>query len=119
MQTTRLLRSTTSVLPKTFNTPSATHLRLTARTMASQAPSGLHIENTNIKTAEGITLDEQQKTLVGSVLDLFAGRPSLKKLALWRDDATFEDPITVAKGRDQYAPQWVCRCTRMSRFEFR
>lgn len=30
----------------------------------------LNIENTNIKTASGVTLDEGQKTLVGSVLDV-------------------------------------------------
>ncbi|KAL9132557.1 MAG: hypothetical protein Q9175_006267 [Cornicularia normoerica] len=72
----------------------------------SQASSDLNIENTNIKTASGVSLNEQQKTLVGSVLDLFAGRPSLKKLRLWNDDAVFEDPITVAKGRNRYEPQW-------------
>ena len=38
---------------------------------------------------------------------LFAGRPSLKKLSLWDDDGVFEDPITVATGRKQYEPQWV------------
>ena len=38
---------------------------------------------------------------------LFAGRPSLKKLQLWADDASFEDPITLAKGRKHYEPQWV------------
>jgi len=32
--------------------------------------SDLNIENTNIKTASGVSLDEQQKTLVGSVLDV-------------------------------------------------
>ncbi|KAI9841373.1 MAG: hypothetical protein M1837_000756 [Sclerophora amabilis] len=64
------------------------------------------IENTNISTAPGIELDEQQHTLVGSVLDLFAGRPSLQKLTLWKDDAVFEDPITIAKGRKQFEPQW-------------
>ncbi|KAK3172983.1 hypothetical protein OEA41_006311 [Lepraria neglecta] len=73
--------------------------------MAS-ASSDLNIENTNIKTASGVTLDEDQKILVGSVLDLFAGRPSLKKLQLWADDGTFEDPITKAVGRKQYEPQW-------------
>ena len=30
----------------------------------------LNIENTNIKTASGVSLDEQQRTLVGSVLDV-------------------------------------------------
>ncbi|MCJ1367669.1 hypothetical protein MMC16_006803 [Acarospora aff. strigata] len=68
--------------------------------------SDLNIENTNIKTAPGVELDEHQRTLVGSVLDLFAGRPSLKKLQLWSDDAAFEDPITKAQGRKQYEPQW-------------
>lgn len=100
MQSTRILRT----LTKTVNTFTSPYIRLTARTMST---SGLHIENTSIKTAEGVTLDEQQKTIVGSVLDLFAGRPSLKKLSLWEDTAVFEDPITVAKGREQYAPQWV------------
>ncbi|KAL8710320.1 MAG: hypothetical protein Q9220_005090 [cf. Caloplaca sp. 1 TL-2023] len=68
--------------------------------------SDLGIENTNIKTAPGVTLDEQQKTLVGSVLDLFAGRPSLKKLSLWDDNGVFEDNITIATGRKQFEPQW-------------
>ncbi|KAF2243833.1 hypothetical protein BU26DRAFT_543299 [Trematosphaeria pertusa] len=70
-------------------------------------PSGnLNIESTDIQTAPGVTLSEQQRTIVGSVLDLFAGWPSLAKLALWRDDATFTDPITIATGRDKYAAQW-------------
>lgn len=37
---------------------------------------------------------------------LFAGRPSLKKLQLWDDNGTFEDPLTRAEGRKQYEPQW-------------
>lgn len=68
--------------------------------------SNLSIENTDIHTAPGVSLSPQQQTIVGSVLDLFAGRPSLKKLALWRDDATFEDPITIATGREKYQAQW-------------
>lgn len=40
-----------------------------------KAGSDLGIENTNIKTASGVTLDETQKTLVGSVLDVGRGRP--------------------------------------------
>ena len=41
------------------------------------AGSDLGIENTNIKTANGVTLDEQQKTLVGSVLDVRYLSPAL------------------------------------------
>ena len=67
-----------------------------------------NIENTNISTAPGVELSPHQKTVVGSVLDLFAGRPSLEKLQLWSDDAVFEDPLTIAKGRKQYEPQFVC-----------
>jgi hypothetical protein len=66
----------------------------------------LKIESTNIQTRPGVELSSQQKTLVGSVLDLFAGRPSLPKLQLWTDDAEFTDPLTIAKGRDQYQAQW-------------
>jgi len=54
----------------------------------------------------GVKLSEEQNKIVGSVLDLFAGRPSLPKLRLWRDDATFTDPITIAEGRDKYSAQW-------------
>jgi hypothetical protein len=66
----------------------------------------LNIETKNVQTAPGVRLSEQQNTIVGSVLDLFAGRPSLPKLALWRDDATFTDPITIAEGREKYSAQW-------------
>ncbi|PQE22147.1 proteophosphoglycan ppg4 protein [Rutstroemia sp. NJR-2017a BBW] len=68
--------------------------------------SDLGIENTNISTAAGVNLSERQRVVVGSVLDLFAGRPSLKKLSLWSDTATFADPLTIAEGRKQYAAQW-------------
>ncbi|KAL9106536.1 MAG: hypothetical protein Q9227_008451 [Pyrenula ochraceoflavens] len=75
------------------------------------------LETTNVSTSAGVTLDETQKLLTGSVLDfrrqanqfppqLFLGKPSKKKLSLWSDDATFEDPLTVAKGRKQYEAQW-------------
>ncbi|KAA8626049.1 SnoaL-2 domain containing protein [Pyrenophora tritici-repentis] len=79
--------------------------RISKANMATDA-SKPNIETKDVQTAPGITLSEQQNTVVGSVLDLFAGRPSLKKLALWRDDATFTDPITIAQGRDKYAAQW-------------
>lgn len=80
-------------------------IRMTS-TGAPSAPSNLNIETTNIQTNPGISLTQQQQTIVGSVLDLFAGRPSLPKLALWRDDATFADPLTIAQGRDRFAAQW-------------
>jgi hypothetical protein len=69
--------------------------------------SNIQIENTNPQTAPGVELSSQQKTLVGCVLDLFQGKPSKEKLQLWTDEATFEDPITVAQGRKKYEPQWV------------
>ena len=99
------------------------HLKLKIGILLIFRTGDLNIENTNIKTATGVTLDENQKTLVGCILDvsyilgffaaeliivkLFAGRPSLKKLQLWADDGVFEDPITIATGRKQYEPQWV------------
>jgi hypothetical protein len=76
--------------------------------MSTGAPTTdtLNIESKAIQTAPGVTLSGEQRTIVGSVLDLFAGRPSLPKLALWRDDATFTDPLTIATGRDRFAAQW-------------
>lgn len=68
--------------------------------------SNLNIETKHVQEAPGVKLSDHQKTVVGSVLDLFAGRPSLPKLALWRDDATFIDPLTIAEGREKYAAQW-------------
>ena len=64
------------------------------------------IENTSIPTAAGVLLDAKQQLLTGSVLDLFAGRPSLRKLTLWTDNASFVDPLTIAEGRKQYQAQW-------------
>jgi hypothetical protein len=66
----------------------------------------LIVESKNIHTAPGVSLTSEQEEIVGSVLDLFAGRPSLPKLALWREDATFSDPVTVATGRAKYSAHW-------------
>ncbi|ORY12854.1 hypothetical protein BCR34DRAFT_600337 [Clohesyomyces aquaticus] len=68
--------------------------------------SEIPIETTDVSSSPGVSLSSHQKTLVGSVLDLFAGRPSLKKLSLWADDATFTDPLTIATGRERYTAQW-------------
>lgn len=78
-------------------------------TMSTGIPNvspNLNLETKDLKTAPGVSLNENQSTVLRSILDLFAGKPSLPKLALWRDDATFTDPITVAQGRDRYAAQW-------------
>ncbi|RDW89236.1 hypothetical protein BP6252_01268 [Coleophoma cylindrospora] len=79
--------------------------------------SELGIENTNINTATGVNLSPRQKVLVGSILDLFAGRPSLPKLQLWADDAEFNDPITHATGRKQYEAQWYGLVAAFSEIE--
>ncbi|KAI5362116.1 Putative NTF2-like domain superfamily protein [Septoria linicola] len=90
----------------------------TFRMSSTSADVGeLKIENTNIKSAPGVDLSQQQKTLIGSVLDLFAGRPSLAKLQLWQDDAQFIDPLTIAKGRKQFEPQWYGLQTAFSEIE--
>ncbi|KAG9230250.1 hypothetical protein BJ875DRAFT_385578 [Amylocarpus encephaloides] len=85
----------------------------------SSAPStcDLAIETTDIKTVASVNLSAHQQVLVGSVLDLFSGRPSLKKLQLWTDDATFADPLTKAEGRKQYEAQWYGLKTAFSEIE--
>ncbi|KAL6249537.1 hypothetical protein RBB50_003390 [Rhinocladiella similis] len=51
-------------------------------------------------------LSDRQALLTASVLDLFAGYPSKRKLSLWTDDAVFSDTLTIATGRKQYEAQW-------------
>ncbi|KAK4891697.1 hypothetical protein LTR27_009705 [Elasticomyces elasticus] len=84
---------------------------------SSNSVGDLNIESKNIKTASGVSLSDHQKTIVGSVLDLFAGRPSLAKLQLWKDEAEFTDPLTIAKGRKQYEAQWYGLQTAFSEIE--
>lgn len=58
-----------------------------------------------------------QLTSLLTQTQLFAGRPSLDKLALWTDDATFADPLTDANGRTQFAAQWYGLATVFSEIE--
>ncbi|KDN63405.1 hypothetical protein CSUB01_11904 [Colletotrichum sublineola] len=74
----------------------------------SNAPSfeSIGVKNNDIIQKSGVSLSQQQKVLVGSVLDLFEGNPTLKHLSLWSKNATFQDNITVAEGYDKFAAQW-------------
>jgi len=53
-----------------------------AEMSTSTNPADLEIQSTP-NTATGVTLSGDQKIIVGSVLDLFKGLPTLKKLQLW------------------------------------
>lgn len=77
-------------------------------------PVNIDIQTKDFKTAPGVTLDSEQKKLVGSVLDLFKGLPTKEKLSLWSDNAVFEDPLTDARGRAQFEPQWVSFSAQLS-----
>ncbi|EGZ77038.1 hypothetical protein NEUTE2DRAFT_78059 [Neurospora tetrasperma FGSC 2509] len=66
----------------------------------------LTVSNTLILEAPGVDLTPYNKILVGAVLDLFEGKPTLQHLSLWNPDATFVDPITTAQGYNRYAAQW-------------
>ena len=94
-----------SAITNYLTTPAATVQQ--QNRMSSSNVGELKIESTDVKTAPGVELSQEQRTLVGSVLDLFAGRPSLAKLQLWHDDAIFTDPINHAKGRKEFEAQWV------------
>ncbi|KAK8005701.1 hypothetical protein PG990_011738 [Apiospora arundinis] len=112
---TRLLAPTISTITKHSVTPS-----LIRRTMATGTPSAtaqaqekanttfdsFTMKNTNINEGPGVKLNDQQKLVVGSVLDLFEGNPTLKHLSLWKRDAIFADPLASAEGFDRYAAQW-------------
>ncbi|KEF54174.1 uncharacterized protein A1O9_09969 [Exophiala aquamarina CBS 119918] len=61
---------------------------------------------TSLPANSSSPLDKQQSLLTNSILDLFAGYPTKRKLALWADDASFHDPLTIAEGRKQYEAQF-------------
>ncbi|RCI12715.1 hypothetical protein L249_0615 [Ophiocordyceps polyrhachis-furcata BCC 54312] len=83
-------------------------LRRQARTMASTLKDfqSIGVRNTDINLDPGVTLTPEKKVLVGSVLDLFEGHPTLRHLTLWQPTATFEDPMAISNGYDSYAAQW-------------
>lgn len=68
--------------------------------------ASFNVKTTDIKTEPGIQLSDHQKLLVGSVLDLFGGNPTLKHFSLWAPNATFSDNITVAQGEAKYKAQF-------------
>jgi len=100
-------RSWTSKGPS-IASPLGNSLQQQSRKMAStqQSTADIDVQTKDVNTAPGVQLNEQQRLLTTSVMDLFVGQPSLKKLQLWKDDGVFEDPLTVAKGRHQYEAQW-------------
>ena len=60
----------------------------------------------SVLSSSPVSLSPPQQLLACSVLDLFAGHPSKRKLTLWADDASFHDPLTNATGRKQFEAQW-------------
>lgn len=69
------------------------------------------------KPAAGVNLSDNQRTLVSSVLSLFAGHPTKQVLSTWADDATFNDPLTTAKGRKEFEAQWVGLAAAFSKID--
>ncbi|KAJ0123885.1 hypothetical protein J7T55_012356 [Diaporthe amygdali] len=87
-------------------TPSGTAQAQATADANAPSFSSIGIKRTNIESAPGVNLSEQQKVIVGSVLDLFEGNPTLKHFSLWNKDATFTDNITVAAGYAKYTAQF-------------
>ncbi|KAK7946457.1 uncharacterized protein PG986_010778 [Apiospora aurea] len=83
--------------------PSAT---AQAQEKANTTYDSFTMKNTNLNEGPGVKLNDQQKIIVSSVLDLFGGDPTLKHLSLWKKDALFADPLSSAQGFDRYAAQW-------------
>jgi hypothetical protein len=59
----------------------------------------------------------QQTLLTTTVMDLFTGYPTKRKLSLWTDDASFHDPLTIATGRKQFEAQWYGLKAMMSEID--
>ncbi|KAF4973931.1 hypothetical protein FZEAL_9117 [Fusarium zealandicum] len=105
-----ILKSRVILVPvaKSIHTSPAHSFAMSSVDQSGSAPSfqSIGVSNTSIRKASGVQLSSHQEVLVGSVLDLFEGRPSLRHLTLWHPTATFHDPISNAVGYDKFAAQW-------------
>jgi len=55
----------------------------------------------------GIQLEGKRKQVLEDTLALFSSKPSLEIFERsWREDATFEDPLSKCHSYPEYAPQW-------------
>ncbi|CAO1629489.1 unnamed protein product [Parajaminaea phylloscopi] len=58
-------------------------------------------------SADSDNLSELAEQRISDAQTLFGGRPSLEIFGRsWAPDATFEDPICIARGWQQYSAQW-------------
>ncbi|KAL7275992.1 hypothetical protein RUND412_001023 [Rhizina undulata] len=69
-------------------------------------PISGQIETVEINVLQGLTLQGHQREVIGSVLDLFQGRPTRGKMAYWRGDAVFNGGFVKAFGRDEVLAAW-------------
>jgi hypothetical protein len=106
--------------PLTTQIPKITRARLSTDTSSKTSPidtSNLHLSRHHINVVPGTKLSSHQQLIVRSIVDLFSGHPSLPHLALWRDDAVFSNPITIAQGRAKYSAQWYGRSQAFSEID--
>jgi len=72
---------------------------------------------TKVISAPGVNLSKDQNTLVKGVLDLYSGNATKEKLQLWTDDAEFQDPLCIARGRKEFEAQWYGLKVAFSKIE--
>ncbi|KIV92439.1 hypothetical protein PV10_03738 [Exophiala mesophila] len=107
----RIVRNTVKPLLLNTSTPHTRPIMSSGAAPSSVAGSiSANVADYNFQTklpsSSSTSLDSRQSLLTNSVLDLFAGYPTKRKLALWIDEASFHDPLTIAEGRKQYESQW-------------
>ncbi|KAM5362857.1 hypothetical protein ACJZ2D_012306 [Fusarium nematophilum] len=69
------------------------------------------IHNTNINASPGVTLTDHARLLVGSILDLYEGKGSLKHLSLWSPQAYHTNPGGIIKGHRENVAAWYAHAT--------
>ncbi|KAK0753715.1 hypothetical protein B0T18DRAFT_424217 [Schizothecium vesticola] len=86
--------------------PSSIAQAQASSTQPTPTNESIGVKHTSVNTVPGVSLSSHQNLLVGSVLDLFQGHPTLKHLSLWSPTATFTDPLSIATGHNRFAAQW-------------
>jgi len=69
------------------------------------------IHNLNINASPSVTLSAHERLLVGSILDLYEGKGSLKHLSLWSPHACLTNPGGIIKGHREQVAAWYAHAT--------
>ncbi|KAM5383800.1 hypothetical protein ACJZ2D_001789 [Fusarium nematophilum] len=71
------------------------------------------IHNVNTTAAPGVALSDHERLLVGSILDLYEGRGTLRHLSLWSQHAYHANPPGIMTGHRRIVAAWYAHAASL------